>query len=76
MGNEYQGVSMNERATELKHIIDNCHKAHWSTLLLHCKTGLEHKFFPEIDFSNVAEVTFIEGYLALKLNPKAREIVH
>lgn len=75
MGTRYQGVSMNEKTTQLKHLIDGCHKAHWDALLLHCSTGLPHKFFPEIDFTCAADVAFIEGYLTLKLNPKATEVV-
>lgn len=76
MGTRYQGVSMNENATSLKHLIDNCHKAHWESILLHCVTGLPHKFFPEIDFTNPADVAFIESYIALKQNPRATEVIH
>lgn len=64
---------MNEKLTQLKHLIDGCHKQHWDGMLLSCKTGLPMKFFPEIDFTNPADVAFIESYIALKKNPRVQE---
>lgn len=59
---------------QIQSIIDNSHESHYDSLLLHCKTGVEHKFFPEIDFENPDIVAFVEAYIALKRNPTAMEV--
>lgn len=76
MGTRNQGVDMNENTRAIKQLIDTCHRAHWDSLLLSCKTGLPHKFFPEIDFSQAATVALVEGYIALLRNPRATEVIH
>ncbi|CAL9967495.1 hypothetical protein VPHD249_0133 [Vibrio phage D249] len=63
-----------ENASVLKSLIDNSHPQHWETILLSCRTGVPHKFFPEIDFTNPADVAFIESYIALKKDPKAKDL--
>lgn len=65
---------MCEKWREIKNILDNSHPAHYASVLLSCQTGVEHQFFPEIDFSNASQVAFVESYLALKLNPDAMEV--
>lgn len=75
MGTRSQMSNLNESYRTIKRLVDTCHRSHWDSMLLSCKTGTPLKFFPEIDFNNSADVAFLESYIALKKNPKAQEVV-
>ncbi|BAV81209.1 hypothetical protein [Vibrio phage VCPH] len=65
---------MCEQWRAIKNALDNSHPAHYESVLLSCKTGAQHQFFPEIDFENASQVAFVESYLALKNIPNAMEV--